>query len=340
MIECKSMKKPRTAIKNQIESVLIDSFPREFSIKEIAAKVGTDRITASKYLNILQVEGRVFMTRAVGNSKFYRAKSPEKRREINNSKELAQLTKYTFNDFPHPFMDRKSGKTNVLLVSAHSQQEAAMSGISEQEQYKAKVRSGNVADCSFNSLLGFKFGFLSSHLGNGANDIRIMMKPDIHVDMNLMSNHNVILLGAGNVNSVTQRVMRDFWESLPIRFEAPDGHEMIYSELSGNRLDFQSNYNAGILVMVPNIYTTDVDVNNRPNKVVIICAGLEIQGTQAAMLALCKGIDILGNKLTNNAHDQKSPYKIVEAIVQRKPITNLIGLGTQPWDVVDYKFVE
>ena len=212
-----------------------------------------------------------------------------------------------------------------------------MSGISEQELFKTRIRSGNIADCSFNSLLCYKFGSISKRPEPSSNVI--MMKPDIHVDLKLMAEHNVILLGAGNVNCVTQRVLRDFKESLPIHFEAPEGHEIIYSDISRNHFDFQSSH-VGILAMLPNIYTTDVDADKHPNKVIIVCAGLEIQGTQAAMLALCKGIDDPSNKLGNNVHDNRFPFRIVEAVVERSSITNLAELTTQSWDVVGFKFVE
>ena len=96
------MKERGRELRNKIESLLRKGYPNEFSIGEIATEVRTDRVTTVKYLKILQDEGVVLMTRAQGNYRYYRAKSAEKRQEVNTSQKFLHLAKYSFDDFPHP----------------------------------------------------------------------------------------------------------------------------------------------------------------------------------------------------------------------------------------------
>jgi len=56
-------------------------YPKELSIKEIAREVGTDRVTTSKYLAVLEAEQKIEQTRSVGNAKFYRIRVSE---ELNS----------------------------------------------------------------------------------------------------------------------------------------------------------------------------------------------------------------------------------------------------------------
>ena len=48
--------------------------PCDLSMGEIAEKVGISDITASKYVSTLRAEGRIEISRKVGNAVFYRIK--------------------------------------------------------------------------------------------------------------------------------------------------------------------------------------------------------------------------------------------------------------------------
>lgn len=59
-------------VKEKILKELEKVFPCDLSITEIAQKVGISDITASKYVNVLQAEGRIEVSRKIGNAVLYR----------------------------------------------------------------------------------------------------------------------------------------------------------------------------------------------------------------------------------------------------------------------------
>ncbi|MFH8120025.1 MAG: winged helix-turn-helix domain-containing protein [Candidatus Aenigmatarchaeota archaeon] len=61
-------------VKEKILKELEKVFPCDLSITEIAQKVGISDITASKYVNVLQAEGRIEVARKIGNAILYRLK--------------------------------------------------------------------------------------------------------------------------------------------------------------------------------------------------------------------------------------------------------------------------
>ncbi len=59
--------------KTKILKVLKEAAPQDLSIQEIADGAGVSRETASKYVMILEAEGRVVKTRQIGKAKMYMA---------------------------------------------------------------------------------------------------------------------------------------------------------------------------------------------------------------------------------------------------------------------------
>jgi DNA-binding Lrp family transcriptional regulator len=61
-------------IKEKIIKELEKVFPCDLSITEIAEKVGISDITASKYVSVLQAEGKIEVSRRIGNAVLFRLK--------------------------------------------------------------------------------------------------------------------------------------------------------------------------------------------------------------------------------------------------------------------------
>jgi DNA-binding transcriptional ArsR family regulator len=64
----------KKSIKQKILELLEKEFPRDFSIGEVAKQVGIARPTASTWLKVLLAEGKIEISRKVGNAIFYRFK--------------------------------------------------------------------------------------------------------------------------------------------------------------------------------------------------------------------------------------------------------------------------
>jgi DNA-binding transcriptional ArsR family regulator len=67
----------RQSIKQKILELLKEEFPNDFSIGEIARQVGVARSTASTWLKVLSAEGKIEVSRKVGNAIFYRFKGEQ-----------------------------------------------------------------------------------------------------------------------------------------------------------------------------------------------------------------------------------------------------------------------
>jgi len=259
---------------------------------------------------------------------------------------------YTFKTFPEPFFRQETGTTpqvDVLFVTAHSEQEE------ETVFRKRKLleeKPGNPSDYEYVPLLAVNLA--STFLEKTGQRPPIIfdnmrMRIDIELDMEReVPNHNLITIGAGNANSFTRRVFEDLQQRLgtlervPVHFGYPAGHDMIVSTISGGR--WHSNDDAALILMIPNIYSRSARLDKRPDRVIIIVAGTEIEGTIAGILALCKQIDRRNRHLQDNNLSDRSkeiPARIVRAV------TNTISLQETPprlsgsyRQVVDFEFLE
>ena len=274
--------------------------------------------------------------------------------EIENLEQLSEKSKYSFENFPVPLVNKKTGEINVLFVTAHSKFEADIIQHTPRE-IEEFIKAGNPSDYSFIPKFVNALTFWSIKKQNELNleptieRNKILWKTDLQVNEKLLGDHNVIVMGAGNVNTITYTVLKDFSNCLPIYFRGgidpeprPTDHSMIYSRLSGKtwKYDNKEDEGAGLLIMLPNIYTNDRDEDGRPNKVIIVCAGLEIFGTQTGILALCKDEDKNGESLTNNSKDPDFPAKVVKGTIKWREIQNPIGFKNKTWDITDLVFLE
>jgi DNA-binding Lrp family transcriptional regulator len=78
-------------IKRRIISLLQKQSPTDLSIKDIAAAIGVGRNTASKYLAILEAQGKIRMTRRMDRAKLY-AMPSEFSHEIQSKEEISTPT--------------------------------------------------------------------------------------------------------------------------------------------------------------------------------------------------------------------------------------------------------
>jgi predicted ArsR family transcriptional regulator len=60
----------RQSIKQEILELLKEEFPHDFSIGEIAKQVGVVRSTTSTWLKVLSAEGKIEVSRKVGEFHF------------------------------------------------------------------------------------------------------------------------------------------------------------------------------------------------------------------------------------------------------------------------------
>lgn len=63
------------ARKNKILKIIKDAHPKDLSIEEIAKTSRMSRETVSKYLAVLEAEGKIELSREVGRAKMYKAKN-------------------------------------------------------------------------------------------------------------------------------------------------------------------------------------------------------------------------------------------------------------------------
>lgn len=61
--------------KEKILKELKNVYPCDLSLGEIAKKIGVSDITASKYVSVLQAEGKIEISRKIGNAVLYRIKT-------------------------------------------------------------------------------------------------------------------------------------------------------------------------------------------------------------------------------------------------------------------------
>jgi DNA-binding transcriptional ArsR family regulator len=66
------MPRPKEGSRERVLRELEAGYPLDLSIREIAARTGLSPPTVSTWVKVLQAEGRVELSRRVGNATFYR----------------------------------------------------------------------------------------------------------------------------------------------------------------------------------------------------------------------------------------------------------------------------
>ena len=233
----------------------------------------------------------------------------------SNSPAKNEESRHTFHDL-HQLFSHNNG-LDFLVVSGHS---TAKGGEEQGVPSEAKhIMGGNFSDLQYIPEVISHFAFMLS----GNQDVnesassRVAIIPDIYLSADEAKTHNLILLGSANVNWVTESVFQHFWEQshlLPIHFKSMSTDDIIVSELSAKEYSLpplsHGEEDYGILEMVPNPWNSE--------KVAVLCCGIDLWGTQAATLALCRP------DLTNNKHNHLYPAKVLSVRLQK---TNVVGFS-------------
>jgi len=191
------------------------------------------------------------------------------------------------------------------------------------------IRGGNFSDLYFVPKLVAELVMqLCKKCGRyvEAATLNIRMVPSIYLSMNDARQHNLLLLGAGNVNWCVEYIFQKYWQEpdlLPIHFKTIDTHEIIVSELSRREYspsrqvgEISTDY--GILEIAPNPWNE--------TKIAILCCGIDFWGTQAALLALTKRQDSKGAELINNKFENQYAAKVISTKLQTTEIRNFADI--------------
>ena len=226
--------------------------------------------------------------------------------------------KHSFTDISHLLASKCD--LDFLIVTGHSTAKGGEEqGIPKEARH---VRGGNFCDLQFLPPLISHFTLeLCKRCDSYPKAINLSTKviPDIYLQLNEAKNHNLIVIGAGNVNWVAEYVFNKYWgksELLPVHFKKVNSHEIIVSELSGKEYALSRTdkeiIDYGILEMVPNPWNED--------KVIILSCGIDLWATQAGIVAL------FGGELKNNRFNNKYPAKVLRVTLQNDSITNFKGI--------------
>ena len=236
---------------------------------------------------------------------FWDSKAPER----------VEGSRYTFEDLHRLLL--QNNRLDFLIVSGHS---TAKGGEEQGVPNEAKhIMGGNFSDLQYipDLISHFAFTLSRNQDTNGSVSSKVAILPDIYLSADEAKAHNLILLGTGNVNWVTEHVFRHFWENahvLPIHFKSMSTDDVIVSELSAKEYSLpplsHGEEDYGILEMVPNPWN--------PEKVAVLCCGIDLWGTQAATLALCRA------DLNNNKHNHLYPAKVLSVRLEK---ANTVGFS-------------
>ncbi len=226
---------------------------------------------------------------------------------------------------------------DLVIVTAHS---ATEQGIPKQFD---DFRAGNFSDLLYvPQLIVSLCRKLRKGLGKKLYELDVKMLPDVYLSQEDAKSHNLLLLGAANVNCVTRKVFERYWsdkKSLPIRFKDISDHEVIVSWVGDKRehtrvIEREIKEDYAILEMVTNPWNH--------NKVVILCCGTGLWGTQAGILALTGKADSKGTKLGNNEFDKNTPGKVLKVCLEEKELKSFRAgkekFSLKVWN--DFEFIE
>jgi hypothetical protein len=240
--------------------------------------------------------------------------------------------KYTFADYPKNLFEREN--IDLFIYFGSSKQEMNVAGI--------KFDPANLGDALYVPGLA---AFLASEARGFIKRPKVFPQARLSVNIKFeiseaceiswqsideglvnfsnvtgeFKEHNVLIIGSGNVNPLTALVQDYYKGQLPLYFNKPTSKAMIVSKLSNKSYSRESEEGRliGLLLMVPNPWNEQ--------KVAIIAAGTTRWGTQAAILALTNA------NIPNNEYNKDVPAKIVKAKTEK------IGPYEQ---TTDYDFLE
>lgn len=196
--------------------------------------------------------------------------------------------RYSLTDFPKPFIDDK-GELDLMFVYGitaidYSDYKRHMESRGETPELRAYYQ--RLTDLDYLLTLAIRFGHEEAMRSGGKRPGTMPTgRQDFLLTSEEKEKHNLILVGSGSCNNITKEVFESY-ENLPIAFDAPDSSRVIIWKKDREEEIYDrtlTGKNIGFLSMLPSPFN--------PAKVVLIAAGNRTTGTQAALLALCKGFE-------------------------------------------------
>jgi len=226
---------------------------------------------------------------------------------------LAFQHKYSFNNLPSPFV-LKDGGVDALIVLGHSEKKSG-------KQPSSRLIEGvRLAGCilkpaaspqtnrpsEFVPELVSSFERASISRYRAVHDAQSLLKPVCFTDevlidreeyTQLLGQHNLICLGAGDTNGITKWILDYYGNLLPVQFDYPSSSQVLRfasdtgalkvllretDPSTGEIIGYQGGPKsfAALTFMLPN------PANHQ--KVCLVIAGLVALGTQAATLAIAE----------------------------------------------------
>ena len=228
--------------------------------------------------------------------------------------------RYTFNDFPSPFISKENNLDFVIAYGAdYRDYEAYLDELKRLRQPKPvySPHAGRRCDLDYLPRLISEFSFYAAKQ-------QIKNQPKISFGGQLLiarqgfllseneKMENIISIGSGAVNEITRDVLEAHGDNLPARFDKPDNDQFIlYSGGGKDCYDSRFDQDVGFIELAPNPYNEE--------KVVLIVAGLHHTGTQAAILALCQAIEdgeFADQSIEFKGEKKNFPVQLVKATEQ------------------------
>ena len=221
--------------------------------------------------------------------------------------------KHTLKDFPTPFIS-PDGKADFLIVFGEGSRDCSdyIKWMKTQHITHPPIyQPGRRGDFDYTLSLGILLGYIIAKRSSGNYVSLPYGRQGFMVTEEEKKGHNLILIGSGAVNSLTKEIFNFYGEYLPVRFSSPNSDNQIISDIV-SRKTFSKRYeneaNVGLLALLPSPYNKE--------KLALIAAGLNVTGTQAALLALCNS---WRSPITNSLRRFENssievPIRLVEAV--------------------------
>ncbi len=239
---------------------------------------------------------------------------------------------HSFSEWPNPFV-KNGGEIDCLIAIGHNdkqddlvEEDLGVLGKYINLEERAGHQSHRPAELIPNiaNYLHNKSSLYRSET-KSIDDCNINSFFECHIDVllikhrfDLIRNHNIITLGAGDTNYISRWVLEYYKDTLPIYFRNTSASEDIsIRSYSDNKDDLKRDSFSGkdrysaLLAIVPNPFNHE--------KSIVVAAGLNALSTQASILALSDA-----NELIKNRQPQDSNIAYLVAGVEDR------------WRAVDY----
>ena len=221
---------------------------------------------------------------------------------------------YALADFPKPYL-MKDGQLDLRFVFGEGSRDCDdyCRHLKMQKILPPVLHSGRRGDFDYLLTLAVKFGYESSRRNLKSESLKKCIpygRQGFMLTDEGKKNCNLLLVGSGAVNTITRQVLEFYGDNIPVRFNSPESDLSIIIDCDERKL-FQrrsdKDRHIGMLTMLPNPFNLE--------KVVTIAAGVNVTGTQAALLTLCDAFEtpLVDMRIVIKGKDVQIPALLVEA---------------------------